>query len=59
MNVKLKKIQVNRPSVKIIAGIKTINGNAPIDQITGTAGYATLDLNGVVSDNIGNATLEE
>lgn len=59
MNVKLKKIQVNRPSVKIIAGIKTINGNAPIDQIIGTAGYATLDLNGVVSDNIGNATLEE
>lgn len=56
MNIKLKKIKILEPPVKITAGFRVINGDIPVDQVIGMAGFTVVIAFGAVSSVVGNAT---
>lgn len=56
MNIKLKKIKILEPPVKITAGFRVINGDIPVDQVIGMAGFTVVIALGAVSSVVGNAT---
>lgn len=59
MNIKLKKIKILEPPVKITAGFRVINGDIPVEQIIGMAGSKVLIADGPVTFDAGNAIQEE